>query len=80
MALGTGRDGRSEYSDEYRFLEDERVYLIKLYGTGRPMDNNSFIVLDISDLQPTIPRVIVDNIQDFPVQDFPADPDGEGHS
>ena len=67
MALGTGRDGRIEYSDEYRFLEDERVYLIKLYGTGRPMDNNSFIVLDISDLQPTIPRVIVDNIQDFPV-------------
>ncbi len=71
MALGTGRDGRIEYSDEYRFLEDERVYLIKLYGTGRPMDNNSFLVLDISDLEPTIPRVVVDNIQDFPVPDFP---------
>jgi len=67
MALGTGRDGRIEYSDEYRFLEDERVYLIKLYGTGRPMDNNSFLVLDISDLKPTIPRVIVDNIDEFPV-------------
>ncbi len=67
MALGTGKDGRIEYSDDYRFLEDERVYLIKLYGTGRPMDNNSFLVLDISDLEPTIPRVIVDNIQDFPV-------------
>ena len=67
MALGTGRDGRISYSDEYRFLEDERVYLIKLYGTGRPMDNNSFLVLDINDLKPTIPRVIVDNIQDFPV-------------
>lgn len=71
MALGTGKEGRIEYSDEYRFLEDERVYLIKLYGTGRPMDNNSFVVLDISDLKPTIPRVIVDNIQDFPVQDAP---------
>ena len=71
MALGTGRDGRIEYSDHYQFLEDLRVYLIKLYGNGRPKDNNSFLVLDISDLQPTIPRVIVDNIQDFPVQDVP---------
>ena len=71
MAMGTGKGGRIEYSDEYRFLEDERTYLIKLYGTGRPMDNTSFLVLDISDLEPTIPRVIVDNIQDFPVQDVP---------
>lgn len=67
MALGTGRDGRIEYSDHYQFLEDLRVYLIKLYGNGRPKDNNSFVVLDISDLKPTLPRVIVDNIQDFPV-------------
>src|SRR5690606_41766393 len=67
MALGTGRDGRIEYSDHYQFLEDLRVYLIKLYGNGRPKDNNSFVVLDISGLKPTIPRVIVDNIQDFPV-------------
>ena len=73
MALGTGRDGRIEYSDEYRFLEDERVYLIKLYGTGRPMDNNSFLVLDISDLKPTIPRVIVDNIDEFPVASGDSD-------
>lgn len=57
--LGTGRDGRIEYSDEYRFLEDERVYLIKLYGTGRPLDNNSFLYLDISGLKPyhTVVRV-----------------------
>ncbi|WP_461369740.1 phage major capsid protein, partial [Candidatus Darwinibacter acetoxidans] len=34
MAMGTGKGGRIEYSDEYRFLEDERTYLIKLYGTG----------------------------------------------
>jgi hypothetical protein len=79
MALGTGRDGRIEYSDEYKFLEDERVYLIKLYGTGRPMDNNCFLVLDISDLEPTIPRVKVDNISEFPVaSDGPDDSDGQG--
>ena len=73
MALGTGKEGRIEYSDDYRFLEDERVYLIKLYGTGRPMDNNSFLVLDISDLKPTIPRVIVDNIDEFPVASDDSD-------
>lgn len=57
--LGTGRDGRIDYSDEYKFLEDERVYLIKLYGTGRPLDNNSFLLLDISDLKPVVPIVKV---------------------
>ena len=59
--LGTGKDGRIEYSDEYKFLEDERYYLIKLYGTGRPLDNTSFLLLDISDLVPAYPRVNVNN-------------------
>src|SRR5690606_26305386 len=63
-ALGTGRDGRIEYSDHYQFPEDLRVYLIKLYGNGRPKDNNSFLVLNISDLKPTIPRVKVDTIDE----------------
>lgn len=57
--LGTGRDGRIEYSDDYKFLEDERCYLIKLYGTGRPLDNTSFLYLDISDLKPVHPIVRV---------------------
>ena len=55
--LGTSRGGRVEYSDEYRFLEDERVYLTKLYGTGQPKDNTSFLLLDISDLEPLLPKV-----------------------
>jgi|SRR5690625_1004911 len=55
--LGTSKGGRVEYSDEYRFLEDERVYLTKLYGTGQPKDNTSFIVLDISELEPLLPKV-----------------------
>ena len=67
MAIGAGTNGgRIEYSDEYRFLEDERTYLIKLYGTGRPMDNTSFIMLDITDLKPVIPQVIVANADEFP--------------
>jgi len=73
MALGTGRDGRIEYSDHYQFLEDLRVYLIKLYGNGRPKDNNSFLVLNISDLKPTIPRVKIDNIDEFPVASDDSD-------
>jgi hypothetical protein len=59
--LGTGKDGRIEYSDEYKFLEDERYYLIKLYGTGRPLDNTSFLLLDISGLNPLVPKVDVNN-------------------
>lgn len=54
MGLGTAKSGRIEYSDEYRFLEDERIYLVKLYGHGEPKDNNSFVVLDISKLEPVV--------------------------
>lgn len=50
--VGMAKDGKIEYSDEYHFLEDERVYLVKLYANGMPKDNNAFLVLDISDLQP----------------------------
>ena len=53
LGVGMNKNGKIEYSDEYHFLEDERVYIIKLYANGFPMDNNSFVVLDISNLQPT---------------------------
>ena len=56
-ALGTAREGRIEYSDEYRFLEDERVYLIKGYANGFPMDNNAFLVLDITGIRPAVWKV-----------------------
>lgn len=59
MAMGTGKAGKIEYSDEYKFLEDERYYLIKFYGTGRPLDNTSFLLLDISGLKPFHPIVRV---------------------
>lgn len=57
MAAGTGKSGKIDYSDEYHFLEDERVYLTKFYGHGQPKDNNSFMLLDISKLEPTIQKV-----------------------
>lgn len=58
---GMEREGRIEYSDHYQFLEDDRVYLIKLYANGFPMDNNAFLVLDVSELQPATIRVTTIN-------------------
>ena len=54
---GTSPEGRIEYSDHYRFLEDERVYLIKAYANGMPLDNNAFLVLDISGMLPATYKV-----------------------
>ena len=59
MVAGTGKSGKIEYSDEYHFLEDERVYLTKFYGHGQPKDNNSFILADITNLKPTVLEVSV---------------------
>lgn len=58
---GSERDGNIEYSDHYQFLEDKRVYLIKGYANGLPLDNNAFLRLDISGLEPIAYKVnIVD--------------------
>ena len=52
MGIGSGSSGgKLEYSDEFKFLEDKRVYRIKLYGNGMPKDHTSFILLDISELK-----------------------------
>lgn len=59
MGVGTAKSGKVEYSDEYRFLEDERVYLVKLYGHGEPLDNTAFAYLDISGLKPAVLEVKV---------------------
>lgn len=56
-AVGTSSDGRIEFSDHAKFLEDKRVYIIKAYANGMPKDNNSFMVLDISALAPAIWQV-----------------------
>lgn len=62
--MGIGMDsraGRIEYSDEFKWLEELRVYKIKLYANGMPMDNNAFQYLDISGLQPATVAVTVEN-------------------
>lgn len=62
MGIGTAKSGKIEYSDEYRFLEDERVYLCKLYGHGEPLDNNAFVYCDISGMEPAVQEVNVKTV------------------
>lgn len=57
MGVGTGANGKLEYSDDFQFLNDKRTYKIKGHANGRPKDNNSFILLDISGLEPAFYNV-----------------------
>lgn len=59
FGLGTGQGGKIEYSDHYKFLEDDRYYLTKLYGDGKPLDSTSFKVVDITAIRPVAPIVRV---------------------
>ena len=52
MGMGGSRNGVIEYSDEYKFLEDQRVFKVKQYGAGRAFDNTAALYLDISKLEP----------------------------
>ena len=55
-AINGGTSGTIEYSDEYQFLEDNRVYTTRVYGHGQPVDNTSFTYLDISNVEaPALP-------------------------
>ena len=65
MGLGSGsnKGGSIEYSDEYKFLEDQRYYLVKLLGNGRATSDNDFLYLDISNLAPVVDEVIVKEVQ-----------------
>ena len=51
-AINGGTSGIVEYSDEAAFLDDVRTYTTRVYGNGRPIDNTSFVNLDISNLAP----------------------------
>lgn len=59
QTIGAGKDNVIDYNDSCQFLEGNRVYTINGYGNGRPKDNNSFIVLDISKLEVLIQKVQV---------------------
>ena len=48
--MGVGSNQVIEFSDHYKFLEDERTYISKQYANGKPKDNDSFMVFDITNL------------------------------
>ncbi len=48
--LGSSKEGILEFSDEFKFTQDQRVFKIKLYGNGKAYDNSVAILLDISEL------------------------------
>lgn len=49
---GGDRNGVIEFSDEFKFLDDVRYFKMVQYATGRAFDNTSFVLLDISELEP----------------------------
>ena len=54
---GSDTEGNIEFSDHYRFLQDQRVYLIKAFANGFPMDNSAFVHLDVSGVKPATYKV-----------------------
>lgn len=58
-AAGISKDGRIEYDDSVKFLDDKRAYLIKAYANGMPKDNNAFLYLDITNVQPAVYKAVL---------------------
>ena len=52
LGMGGAKNGVIEYSDECKFIEDQRVFKVKQYGAGRAFDNTSALYLNISGLEP----------------------------
>ena len=64
MGLGSAKNGTITYDDSVQFLDDNRVYKIKLYANGRAFDNTVSLLLDISELDPAYITVL--NKTDMP--------------
>lgn len=58
MGIGGAKEGIIEYSDDFKFLEDQRVFKIKMYGMGRAYDNTVSVLLNISKLDPAYITVL----------------------
>lgn len=58
-AINGGTSGIIEYDDSNQFLEDNRVYTTRVYGNGQPVDNTSFVYLDISAVEPPALPVLI---------------------
>lgn len=58
MGLGSSKEGTITFDDSVQFLEDNRVYLIKLFANGRAFDDTVAVLLDISELDPAFITVL----------------------
>lgn len=67
FGLCSDQGGKLDYSDHAKFLDDQRLYKIKLYGNGTPKDNNAFYYADIANLKATYPTVNTVNSGDVEV-------------
>lgn len=63
-----GKTGAVEISDEAKFNEDLRMHKAKLLAGGRADDNNAFLWLDISNIQPAaLPVNVVGDSETYPM-------------
>lgn len=61
FGVGASKEASIEYSDEFKFLEDKRVYKSKMFGFGRAEDNTSAVLLNIANVSPayiTVKQVV----------------------
>lgn len=61
FGVGASKNASLEYSDEFKFLEDKRVYKSKMFGFGRAEDNTSAVYLDITNIDPAY--ITVKNVE-----------------
>lgn len=64
LAVGGNKNGVIEYDDSIGFLDHTRAFRIVQHAAGRAYDNTSFIVLDISNLDPAY--ITVKNVDATP--------------
>ncbi|MCI8507554.1 MAG: phage major capsid protein [Lachnospiraceae bacterium] len=73
MGLGSAKNGTITYDDSVKFIEDDRVYKIKLFANGRAFDNTVALLLDISGLEPAYITVLNKNgARDIPTEEIPT--------
>ncbi|WP_159638306.1 hypothetical protein [Erysipelothrix anatis] len=56
----------AESSDQFKFLDHTRTYIIVAYGNGRLVSNDDAVLLDINKLEPLIPSVITQAAETAP--------------
>lgn len=63
-AINGSNSGIIEFDDSAQFIQDNRVYTTRMYGNGRPVDNTSFVYLNISGVKgPAQPVRVVDTVE-----------------